>query len=56
MIISEEKRKEFDSVAKPLIKWLNDNCHPHVSVIVSPSSAELCEGICIHNTDEYIKD
>ena len=50
---------QFDSLleaARPLIKWLNDNCHPHCEVIVGPGSAELVEGIARQVTTEYIKD
>jgi hypothetical protein len=36
---------DFKSASMPLIKWLNENHHPHVSVIVTPTSAELCEGL-----------
>ena len=46
MILSKEKLKEFEEVARPLIKFLNDNCHPHVSVIITTTSAELLEGVC----------
>lgn len=56
MKISEEKRKEFEEIAKPLIKWLNDNCHPHCSVLVDSTSAELVEGVACINTDEFLRD
>lgn len=36
---------DFLEAAKPLIKYLNDNHHPHCSVIVTQTSAELLEGI-----------
>ena len=45
MIINEEKRKEFEQAAKPLMKWLSDNFHPHVKVIVDSIGAELSEGV-----------
>ena len=47
----------FEEAARPLIKWLCDNHHPHVTVIVTPTSAELLEGI--RSTGEimdYVKD
>jgi len=31
-------------VAMPLMQWLNDNCHPHCTVIVDSERAELMEG------------
>jgi hypothetical protein len=56
MILDKEKQKEFEAAAEPLIKFLCDNFHPHVSVIVDCSSAELSEGICSVRTDKFIKD
>lgn len=53
---NKEKRPSFIEAANHLIKWLNENCHPHHSVIVTPDSAELLEGQIGHKTDEYIKD
>lgn len=45
MILNEQERKEFDETARPMIKWLCDNCHPHVSVIITNTNAELLEGV-----------
>ena len=56
MILSKEKINEFQEAARPLIKWLNDNCHPHVTAIVEPGSAELAEGVCRVVVEDYIKD
>ena len=47
---------ELETVSRPLIKWLNDNCHPHIKVIVDTNRAELVEGIFAFRTDDYIKD
>ena len=57
MIFTEQQQKEFAAVSRPLIKFLCDNCHPHVSVIVTPINAEVLEGVC--STGEivdYVKD
>lgn len=56
MILSEEKRAEFEEAAKPLIKWLNDNCHPHVTVVTTTTTSELSEGVASIVTHEYVKD
>ena len=56
MILDKEKQKEFETAAEPLIKFLCDNFHPHVSVIVDCCSAELSEGICSIRTDKFIQD
>ncbi len=56
MILTKEQVNEFEEAAKPLVKWLCENCHPHVSVIVEPSGAELLEGIASVKIEEFIKD
>lgn len=35
---------DFKTASLPLIKWLNDNHHPHITAIVTPTSSELLEG------------
>ena len=43
----EEKKRlneEFEKAAKPLVEFLQNNCHPHVKVIVDCAGAELLEG------------
>jgi len=35
---------EFEDVVRPVIKYLCENHHPHVTVIVTPTNAELLEG------------
>ena len=42
--------------AKPLVMFLNDNCHPHVKVIVEPDGAEIVEGSASVKIEEFIKD
>lgn len=56
MILTDEQHKEFEAVAKPMIKWLCENCHPHVTVVVTPVSAELSEGTCAITTHEFVRD
>ena len=56
MIATKEQRKQLEELSKPLIKFLNDNFHPHVSIIIDPGSAELKEGICRIVVEDYIKD
>lgn len=46
MILPKDKQKEFEEITRPVIKWLNDNCHPHVVAHVDTTSAELFEGVC----------
>lgn len=55
--MNKDKQKEFKDAAIPLIKWLCENVHPHHSVIVTPTGAELLEGSCsTGEVNEFIKD
>ena len=56
MILNQEQITEFREAAKPLVEWLNENCHPHVIVIVDPGRAMLTEGVCSQPIEEYWKD
>lgn len=56
MILTSESIKELEEASKPLIKFLCDNCHPHVTVIVTPDGAEMVEGIATIKVTEFIKD
>ncbi|MBI6183419.1 hypothetical protein JEQ07_23870 [Serratia proteamaculans] len=46
----------FEEAAKPLIKWLAENVHPHHTAIVDQSSAELLMGQQRVATQEFVKD
>ena len=56
MILTEEQRKELEQKVKPVMEWLCKNCHPHVTVIIEPTTAELVEGIATVVTDEFVQD
>ncbi len=56
MILTEEQRKELEAVSRPLVQWLNDNCHPHVKVITDCSRVQLLEGVAQVIIEDYIKD
>ena len=56
MIATEKQRETFETAARPLIAWLNENCHPHVTAIVTTYRAELLEGICTFPTNDYVRD
>lgn len=48
---------DFKKAALPLIKYLCENHHPHVTVIVTPTSAELLEGVKFtDNITDYLVD
>lgn len=45
MLLSEKQHSELEKMVSPVISWLNDNCHPHTTIIVDNRNAELLEGI-----------
>jgi len=48
--------KSFEEISRPLIKFLNDNCNPHFSVIVTTTGAELVSGEMAYNTNDFVRD
>ena len=48
--------KTFKEAVEPLMKWMSENQHPHTTVIVTGTRAELVEGVECHLTDEFIVD
>ncbi|KNA29527.1 hypothetical protein ACO03_11535 [Pantoea ananatis] len=54
--MSDEKMKSFEEAAKPLIKWLAENEHPHHTAIITSVHAELLESKISFPTMEFIKD
>ena len=50
------KHKTFEDAVEPLMKWLCENQHPHITVIVTANRAELVEGLQCHVNDEFIVD
>ena len=45
MKLTRKELIEMLNAAKPLINWINDNCHPHCRALVDNESVELLEGI-----------
>lgn len=43
-IISNEKHREFEALVKPLMRWLWENHHPHITVVLDSHHAEVLEG------------
>jgi hypothetical protein len=56
MILTNEQFDQLIKLTDPVIKFLNDNCPPHVTVIITTTDAELLEGVAVHYTNEDIKD
>ena len=56
MILTLEQIKQLEELSKPIMKFLAENFHPHVKVIVENNRAEILEGSATVATDEFIKD
>lgn len=41
----EELRKKFEELSQPLIDFINENYHPHATIIIDSNHAELLEGL-----------
>ncbi|WP_368890394.1 hypothetical protein [Morganella morganii] len=54
--MNQKHESEFEKVVKPLMKYLSENYHPHVKVIVDSSSAEVVEVHSSISTNDFIKD
>lgn len=56
--MSKEKVEELKKLAEPLMKMLNnDEHHPHMKVVVTPTSVELVERVMsTGRTLEYVRD
>lgn len=45
MKITLDQLETLREAALPLMQWLNDNCHPHCTVMVDSERIELVEGL-----------
>ena len=54
--LTDDQFRELLEAAKPLMKWLSDNCHPHSTAIVDYGKVELLESVANNCTDEFLKD
>jgi hypothetical protein len=54
--INVKKPKTFEEAAEPIMKWMCENQHPHTTVILTGTSAELVEGLQSHLTNKFIVD
>lgn len=56
MILTKEQREQLEEAAKPLMKFLSENFHPHVHVTVDSNTAEFVEGVATVRFDGYLLD
>ena len=55
--MSNDNLAALRKAAEPLIKYLNNNHHPHMTVIVISTSIKLLEDtINIPRIDDFVKD
>jgi len=47
---------EFRNIAETMIRYINENHHPHTTVIVTTDKAEIVEGVKTIITDKFIPD
>ncbi|MCL2044133.1 MAG: hypothetical protein FWG89_08345 [Treponema sp.] len=52
MEIDSNLKEEFIALCKPLIEWLQTNCHPHVRVIIEKDRAFMVEDILSTSFEE----
>ena len=53
----EKDFKDFEKVVRPVIEYLNNLDHPHFTIIITPTNAELLEGVkSTGQILDYVKD
>jgi hypothetical protein len=56
-VLKKDKVKEFEYLSRQIMKFLCENYHPHVTVIITPTNAELLEGkIITSEITDYVID
>lgn len=55
-MLTKEQQKEFEQLARPLIKWLCLNQNPHSTILIEPTGAELLGGEYAFQCDEFVLD
>ena len=54
--MTREQIESMIEAAEPLIKWLNEEGHPHMVCIVETTGCEVYEGLASHRTFKFAKD
>lgn len=55
-VYKDQPVDEFEAAARPLIQYLAENHHPHVTCMVTNDYAQLLEGKQSIQVPDYIKD
>jgi len=48
--------EKFEGLAKPLIKFINENFDPHTTITIGPLGAEITRGEMAFRTEEFLAD
>lgn len=56
MTLTPTQANQMLEAAKPLMKWIADNCHSHCHAEVNIGSVVLSEDVARQYTNEFIKD
>lgn len=54
--MNDQQKEEFEKLARAMMQWLATNQHPHTHIVITANTAELSEGVCAFQTDEYLVD
>lgn len=52
---TEEQKERFELRARDMIQWLCDNGNPHMTIIITPTTAELLSGEMAIQTNDYVR-
>lgn len=52
----DEKSKDLEWCARPLVRYLTENRHPHTHAVVTQDTVEVCEGVEVIGIPDYIVD
>ena len=55
-IVMSKEDLEFEKAVEVVIKYMAENHHPHTTIIIDATSAQLLEGLKVHNTEKYLVD
>lgn len=56
MKLTKKQINELKEITKPIMKFLSENFHPHVKVIIENDKAELLECVTCIKCEEFILD
>ena len=56
MVLTEEQLKAFKSASVAMMKYLGENHHPYVKVIIENGSAEILESSARVVSEDFIPD